>query len=101
MERKYTASGISLDHVDAAAQMAFPPVITIDDLYRAKVGKEYHVNVILPDERRFLVSEALEHIVGVEAGAITGTRVEFIVDGKPIVDYAEWQRTWVEMYGEM
>jgi len=94
MERKYTAAGIKIEDYDAAAEMAFPPVVTIDDIYRAKVGKEYHVHVLIPDEKRFLVSEALEHIKFVEPGAVEGERIEFIVDGKPLVEYAEWQVEW-------
>lgn len=44
----------------------------------------YYQDVILVDERRFLVSEALKHTEIVEA--IEGTREVFIEDGKPLVD---------------
>lgn len=97
MERKYAAAGININDYDAAAEMAFPPIVTIDDVYRAKVGKEYHVRVIIPDEKRFLVSEALEHIKFVEPGAVMGERTEFIIDGRPLVECEEWQQRWEEV----
>lgn len=69
----------------------FPPIITIDDYYRPKTGKTYHLDVILPDERRFLLDEALKILQGVEPGAVDGDRFELIVDGKAVVDVSEWQ----------
>lgn len=74
--------------------MVFPPVVTIEDYYRAKVGKAYHISVITPDERRFLLDEALKHLQGVEPGAIDGERVEFIVEDRSTVDVEEWQRLY-------
>jgi hypothetical protein len=71
--------------------MVFPPIVTIDDYYRAKTGKAYHLAVILPDERRFLLDEALKSLQGVEPGAVVGDRVELIIDGKAVVDVGEWQ----------
>jgi hypothetical protein len=71
--------------------MVFPPIVTIDDYYRAKTGKAYHLAVILPDERRFLLDEALKSLQGVEPGAVVGDRVELIVHGKAVVDVGEWQ----------
>jgi hypothetical protein len=71
--------------------MVFPPVVTIDDYYSVKTGKAYHLAVILPDERRFLLDEALKILQGVQPGAVVGERVEFIVDGKVMVDVGEWQ----------
>jgi hypothetical protein len=74
--------------------MVFPPIITIDDYYRVKTGKAYHLAVILPDERRFLLDEALKSLQGVEPGAVDGDRVELIVDGKAVVDVGEWQEVF-------
>lgn len=71
--------------------MVFPPVLTIDDYYRLKTGKPYHLDVILPDERRFLLDEALKILRSVEPGAVDGDRVELIVDGQAVVDVSEWQ----------
>lgn len=89
-ERKYTAAGIDLAEWDAVGEMVFPLIVTLDDYYRVKVGKAYHVQVIAPDEKRFLLDEALKHLKGVEPGAVEGERVEFIVDGEAVVDVGEW-----------
>lgn len=90
MEQKFSALGINLEDFDAVGEMLFPPVVTIDDFYRPKVGKTYHVQVLLPDERRFLLDEALNHLQGVPSGSVTGEIVEFIVDGAPVVDLGNW-----------
>lgn len=74
--------------------MVFPPILTLDDYYAAKVGKRYHVEVICPDEHKFLLSTALEHLQGVEPGAVTGKRVEFIVNGRARVESAWWTDAW-------
>jgi hypothetical protein len=71
--------------------MVFPAIVTLDDYYRPKVGKKYHLEVISPDEKRFLLDEALKHLQGVEPGAVDGDRVEVIVDGKAVVSVREWQ----------
>lgn len=47
---------------------------------------------MLPDERRFLLDEALEHMLVLEPGSVGGERVEFVVDGKPVVEGFEWAR---------
>lgn len=69
----------------------FPAIVTLDDYYREKVGKAYHLDVILPDERQFLLDEALKILQGVEPGGVVGDRVELIVDGKTTVDVSAWQ----------
>lgn len=97
MESKYTALGINLADYDAAAEMAFPP--SFGD--RDEVGRKYHNQVIIPDEKRFLVSEALEHIKFVEAEAVDGERIDFIRDGKPLVGLEEWRAEWERVRGGM
>jgi len=79
--------------------MVFPAVETIEDYYRPKVGKQYHLQVILPDERRFLLDEALKHLQGVEPGAVSGERVEFIVGGVARVGVGGWWGVWGEVEG--
>lgn len=91
LELKYTTLGINLEDWDAVAEMVFPAIVTIEDYYRPKVGKKYHLEVISPDEKRFLLDEALRHLQGVEPGAVDGYRVEVIVDGKAVVGVGEWQ----------
>ena len=76
--------------------MVFPPIVTLDDYYRAKTDKAYHSAVILPDEKRFLLDDALKILQSVEPGAVTGDRVGLIVDGKAIVDVGEWQKVFDE-----
>lgn len=51
--------------------------------------KDYYREVILPDERRFLVSEALVHIKRVGPGTVTGNKRVVIQDGKSLVHVPE------------
>lgn len=66
----------------------------------------YYLNVILPDERRFLVSEAKQHMKVVPLGSIVGDRKVFIDGMKSIVDNREAQdaqrealKVWREYQG--
>jgi len=54
---------------------------------------DYYLEVILEDEKRFLVSEALNHLKFVDG--VTGTKRVIIQDGKAVVDIPEsfWE-TW-------
>lgn len=52
--------------------------------------------MILPDEKRFLLDEALKILQSVEPGAVTGDRIELIVDGKAVVDVGKWQKVFDE-----
>lgn len=57
--------------------------------------KGYFQNVILADERRFLVSEALMHVKRVKPGTVEGRRVVIIEDGRIQVDIPEdIQQEW-------
>lgn len=49
----------------------------------------YYRNVILPDERRFLVSEAKQHMKVVPFGSITGDRKVIIDGGRSVVEDGE------------
>ncbi|RFU25504.1 hypothetical protein B7463_g10830, partial [Scytalidium lignicola] len=51
--------------------------------------KDYYLEVILPDERRFLVSEALEHIKRIPPQTVTGDLRVVIENGKPLIDIPE------------
>ena len=88
MARKY--SDIALEEFDAAAEMV------MGDSLGTKQAESYYKDVILPDERRILFSEALKHLARVEPGSVVGTRLEFIVDGKPTVAFEEWKARWEE-----
>lgn len=62
---------------------AFPPPTL------AKWKLDYYRQVILVDERRFLVSEAMEHIHRVPPLTVAGTRKVVIHDGKCLIDVPE------------
>jgi hypothetical protein len=46
--------------------------------------RSYYEEVILVDERRFLVSEAMKHVRIVEEGNVRGSRKEILRDGKNV-----------------
>ena len=54
-----------------------------------KWKEDYYREVILPDERRFLVSEALEHIYRVPPQSVKGERKVVIDEGKVLVEVPE------------
>ncbi|OTA31877.1 hypothetical protein BTJ68_08416 [Hortaea werneckii EXF-2000] len=78
---KWTTSNpnpsINLADWDAAAEMVFPPQFRLEEM----AEREYYENVIVPDERTFLLDEARRHLVVVAAGSVEGSRVEVIKDG--------------------
>ena len=81
---------------DGAAGM--PPQKVLDAPSQLpKWKQDYYREVILPDERRFLVSEALDHIFRVAPGTVRGRRRVVIEEGKPLVEVGEevW-RVWRE-----
>ncbi|PMD41610.1 hypothetical protein L207DRAFT_511445 [Hyaloscypha variabilis F] len=55
----------------------------------AKWKLDYYREVIVADERRFLVSEALEHIYRVPPMTADGERKVVIRDGKCLIDVPE------------
>lgn len=57
--------------------MVFPPQFRLEEM----AEREYYENVIVPDERTFLLDEARRHLVVVAAGSVEGSRVEVIKDG--------------------
>lgn len=96
MKRKYTIAGVNLEDWDAVAEVVFSPFLSVDD-QRPRVGQDYYAQVMIPDERIFLLTEALNHLRTVEPGVVTGERVEFIVDGKACVEFEEWQMLWEDI----
>jgi hypothetical protein len=60
-----------------------------------KWKEDYYREVILPDERGFLVCEALEHIFKVVPGSVKRERKMIIEEGKCLVEVEEdiW-RVW-------
>jgi len=60
----------------------------------------YYQEVILPDERRFLLDEAFKHMKVVDADCVGGERIEFIVGGEAVVGYEEWRGVFEEYGGK-
>lgn len=57
--------------------MVFPPRFHLVEM----AEREYYEEMILPDERKFLLDEARRHMVVVAAGSVEGKKVEIIKDG--------------------
>jgi len=89
-------SGIDVQSFDGAAGM--PPQSVMDNpAPMPKWKEEYYKEVILPDERRFLISEALNHITRVGPGTIKGETKVVIGDGKCLIDIPnEVWKVWRE-----
>lgn len=77
-----TPKGLEISEWDGAAELKFKDVRPED----TDVGKKYFQEVILVDERRFLLSEALEHVKIVDAGTVKGDRKVIIEDGRVVYD---------------
>ncbi|KAK4548127.1 hypothetical protein LTR36_009996 [Oleoguttula mirabilis] len=88
---------INLADWDAVGVMAFPA----DTQFPSGPGKAYYENVIRPDERVFLFSEALLHLRMLEPGSVQGARVEeVIVGGRAVVaGWEEWRQVF-DGYGK-
>lgn len=71
-----------------------------DDKIMAAFTDPYYINVILPDERRFLVSEAKEHLLSVASGTIEGDRRIIIENGKALIGCANEMAIWQEWEGK-
>lgn len=56
--------------------------------------QKYYDNVLLPDERRFLFSEALKHYKELAPGSVTGERTVLVEDGKVLVEYEFAKEAW-------
>ncbi|KAK5718187.1 hypothetical protein LTR17_015760 [Elasticomyces elasticus] len=85
--RQKYAGSIKLEEWDASAEV---------DLASVDQGQDFYSKVILPDERKLFLTEARDHLQVVDAGSVVGDRVEFIVDGKALVEYGEWKKVWDE-----
>ncbi|TKA56347.1 hypothetical protein B0A55_13030 [Friedmanniomyces simplex] len=84
--RQKYESAIYLSDWDAVGEVAFAP-----GYGSFSNAQAYYQEVILPDERRFLLDEAFKHMKVVDAESVAGEVVEFIVDGKAVVEYEEWR----------
>ncbi|RDW58388.1 hypothetical protein BP5796_12318 [Coleophoma crateriformis] len=79
---------------EALAEMARPKKDGEGD---APWRDQYYREVVLPDERRFLESEALNHIKIVDGGSVVGDTKVVIEDGKVLIDVPDevW-KAWQE-----
>jgi len=84
--REKYESTIHLDDWDAIGEVAFA-----EGYGTFSNAPAYYQEVILPDERRFLLDEAFKHMKVVDADCVVGERIEFIVGGKAVVEYEEWR----------
>ncbi|KAI1611239.1 hypothetical protein EDD37DRAFT_443605 [Exophiala viscosa] len=86
-------STVNILEWDGAAEMVFGRG---PDLKSTSKSDYYHQKVILPDERAFLTSEALQHLQWMDPGAIVGDKVIIIQDGKALIDCEEDMKIWNE-----
>lgn len=77
---------------DGAAELSWGPNRKEDS---AK-SRDYYRKVILADEKRFLVSLALEHLVRVDARTVVGDKRVLIENGKACVELDEDAKIWDE-----
>jgi hypothetical protein len=78
---------IRIQEWDGAAEMDFT-ASEEQNIQWSKTGPAYEgylQNVIVPDERRFLVSEALEHTKVVDPGTVEGQKEVIIQDGRILI----------------
>ncbi|KAK1820245.1 hypothetical protein LTR12_005397 [Friedmanniomyces endolithicus] len=89
--REKYESTVHLDDWDAIGEVAFA-----EGYGTFSNAPAYYQQIILPDERRFLLDEAFKHMKVVDADCVGGERIEFIVGGKAIVEYGEWRGVFGE-----
>jgi hypothetical protein len=56
----------------------------------------YFVDIILADEKNFLISPAYSHAKMLADGTVQGDRKVMIEDGKAVVDYEDGLKAWKE-----
>ena len=83
--QKYEAK-INLEEWDAVAEVTLE---ARDSEGRTRLNdfskrSSYYTEIILPDERNLLLSEATKHMQPVDPSSISGERIAFIVEGKPV-----------------
>ncbi|KAK0939605.1 hypothetical protein LTR29_008854 [Friedmanniomyces endolithicus] len=93
--REKHESTIHLDDWDAIGEVAFA-----EGYGTFSNAPAYYQEVILPDERRFLLDEAFKHMKVVDADCVGGERIEFIVGGEAVVGYEEWRGVFEEYGGK-
>lgn len=87
--------GLNISEWDGAAELRFKDLKPEGP----EGGNKYFQEMVLRDERRFLISEALEHYKMVDGGTVTGDRKVIVEDGKVVygLGYLENVKIW-QMY---
>ncbi|KAG4436982.1 hypothetical protein IFR05_007552 [Cadophora sp. M221] len=91
---------IDLHSFDGIAALPSPSALAASTAATPKWVQAYYDDVVKADERRFLVSEALEHIVRVPPGSVQGLVRVVIQEGRSLVQVPEeaWA-VWREYEG--
>jgi hypothetical protein len=86
-----SSSDLDLTSFSGAAEMRSEDVLKIfaPDTPMPSWKREYYEEVILRDEKRLLVSLAMEHLVQVGEGTVSGERRMIIQDGKSVIQIEE------------
>ncbi|KAK5196697.1 hypothetical protein LTR99_005489 [Exophiala xenobiotica] len=84
-------SALNVSGWDGAAEMIFERG---PDFKSTAKSDDYYQKVILPDERAFLMSEALQHLRWMDPGTVVGDKVVIIEDGKAMIDCEETMGIW-------
>lgn len=74
--------GLKISDWDGAAELKFKAVRPEGP----EGGNKYFQELVLADERKFLLSEALEHYKIVDCGTVMGDRKVIIEDGKVVYE---------------
>lgn len=83
---------LDISEWDGSLEMYFSDPAT----FMAGLSDPYYLNVILPDEKRFLIDGAKDHYLVVAAGIIEGERKAIIKDGKSLIDCEKEMVIWRE-----
>ncbi len=84
-------SDLHIAEWDGAAEMTFERE---PDFKSTAKSDDYYQKVILPDERAFLISEALQNLRWVDPETMVGDKVVIIQDGRAMIDCEEDMKVW-------
>ncbi len=84
-------SDLHIAEWDGAAEMTFERG---PDFKSTAKSDDYYQKVILPDERAFLISEALQNLRWVDPETMVGDKVVIIQGGRAMIDCEEDMKIW-------
>lgn len=90
---------INLGEWDAVAESAWHSAPSEAGSAQGKpaVVQKFYEEVLVPDERRFLFSEALQHVKVLEPGSVVGDKTVLVEGGEVVVEWG-WAREVFERY---